>query len=302
MLKFDGVFSVVPTPFFPDGRIDFESLNRVIDLFVGARVNGLTALGVTSETVRLSDVERDHVLERVIQQVGGKIPVVAGTTAAGTLACIEYSRSAARFGADAIMVSPPRMPKLNSEAVVRHYKTLADAVDLPIVIQDYPVVSGYAMEPSLLVRITREVPQAKAIKLEDPPTPYKIARIIEQSEGIPLSILGGLGGMYLLEELMAGAGGAMTGFAYPEMLLEVVRHFRATDFQKAADAFYRYVPLMRFEFQEGVGMAIRKEILRRRGAFTHAALRAPATPLDEQTSRALDRLLGWLKQQGCDFI
>ena len=302
MLKFEGVFSVLPTPFFPDGRIDTESLGRVVELFVGAGVNGLTALGVTSETVRLNDREREFVLDEVMRRVDGRVPVVVGTTAPGTLTCIDYSRAVVSSGAAAVMVSPPRMPKLNSDAVVRHYRTLADAVEIPIVVQDYPVVSGYAMEPFLMVRIAREVPRARAIKLEDPPTPYKIARILEQSEGIPISILGGLGGMYLLEDLMAGATGAMTGFAYPEMLLEIIRNFRSGKLEEAAGIFYRYVPLMRFEFQEGVGMAIRKEMLRRRGAFAHATLRAPATPLDETTARALDSLLAWLKTEGCPWI
>jgi 4-hydroxy-tetrahydrodipicolinate synthase len=302
MLKLEGVYSVVPTPFLPDMQIDQDSLGRAVDLFVGAGVHGLTALGVTSETSRLVERERGVVLDAVMKRVNGRVPVVVGTSAEGTLTCIEYSRAAATAGASAVMVSPPRMPKLNSDAVVRHYKALADAVALPIVIQDYPPVSGYTMEAALLVRIMREVPTARTIKLEDPPTPYKTARIMEQSEGMEVRIFGGLGGMYLLEELMAGATGAMTGFAYPEILLEIIRLFRTGRIEEAADVFYRHVGLMRFEFQEGIGMAIRKEMLRRRGAFAHATLRAPGAPLDASTSKALDSLLSWLKKQNSPWI
>ncbi len=179
--------------------------------------------------------------------------------------CIESTRAAIAAGASAVMVSPPRMPKLNSDMVVRHYKALAEAVDTTIVIQDYPPISGYTMESSLLIRIAREVPKAQAIKLEDAPTPLKVARIRQGSDGFPLTIFGGLGGVYLLEELMAGATGAMTGFAVPEILVQVVKSFHSGELEKAKDIFYHYVPLMRFEFQEGIGMAIRKEILRRRG-------------------------------------
>jgi 4-hydroxy-tetrahydrodipicolinate synthase len=201
------------------------------------------------------------------------------------------------------MVSPPRMPRLNSEAVVAHNRSLADSVDLAIVIQDYPPISGFTMEASLLARIAREVPSARTIKLEDPPTPLKTARILAQSEGIPVRIFGGLGGVFLLEELMAGAVGAMTGFAYPEMLVAIVSEFRAGRVERAADLFYRYVPLMRFEFQEGIGMAIRKEILRRRGAITDGGVRAPGTSLDAGALAALDLVLAWVrKSQGAPWI
>ena len=121
--------------------------------------------------------------------------------------CIEYSREAKSLGASAVMVSPPRMLKLNTESVVNHYKALAEAVDLPIVVQDYPPISGFAMEAGLLARIAREVPAARTIKLEDPPTPFKTARILAAAGETKVAILGGLGGVFLLEELLAGAAG-----------------------------------------------------------------------------------------------
>jgi 4-hydroxy-tetrahydrodipicolinate synthase len=183
------------------------------------------------------------------------------------------------------------MPKLNSEAVVRHYIALAEAVDVEIVVQDYPPISGYAMEPALLARVAREIPRARTIKLEDPPTPFKTSRILEQAAGLDVRIFGGLGGVFLLEELMAGATGAMTGFAFPEVLVKIVAQYQAGDIDSAADVFYRAVPLMRFEFQEGIGMAIRKEVLRRRGALTSAATRAPGAALDATTLAALDRVM-----------
>jgi len=294
MTAFGGVFSVLPTPFTPGDEVDHDSLRRVIDLYLGAGVDGVTALGVTSEAARLSERERAEVLATVVSRVAGRVPVVVGATAEGTTLCLERCRAARASGGAAVMVSPPRMPKINSDAVERHFATLAQAVDLPIVVQDYPPVSGYAMETALLVRIAREIPAARTIKLEDAPTPYKTARILENTEGLELQILGGLGGVYLYEELLAGAAGAMTGFAYPEILVEVVRLFRTGKRDEAAQVFYRSVALMRFEFQEGIGMAIRKEVLRRRGAIAHAAVRSPAAPLDASTREALDRVLAWI--------
>jgi 4-hydroxy-tetrahydrodipicolinate synthase len=297
-LRFQGVFSVLPTPFEADGNVDLQSLRRVVDLYLAAGVDGVTVLGVTGEVARLDDRERAVVLETVVDQVKGRVPVIAGTTADGLRRCIGYTRNAKAAGAAAVMVSPPRLPKLNSATVVGHYAGLAAAIDIPIVVQDYPPISGYAMEPSLLARIAREVPSARTIKLEDPPTPLKTSRILEQTQGIEVSVLGGLGGVFLLEELLAGAAGAMTGFAYPEILIEVVRSFRSGDIDHAADTFYRFVSLMRFEFQEGIGVAIRKEVLRRRGALTNAAVRAPGAGLDATTLTALKKQLQWVKNNG----
>jgi 4-hydroxy-tetrahydrodipicolinate synthase len=294
----EGVYSVLPTPFHDDGSLDIDSMRRVIDLFISGGVDGLTALGVTGEVARLTERERQTVLETVIQHVNGRVPVVVGTTAEGSHTCLEYSLNAKQAGAAAVMISPPRMAKLNSEAVVRHFAAVGTTISIEIVVQDYPPISGFNMEPALLARIAREVPRARTIKLEDPPTPFKTARILEASKDMKIGIFGGLGGVFLLEELMAGATGAMTGFAYPEMLVEIVRAFRSGDVNRAADLFYRGVPLMRFEFQEGIGMAIRKEVLRRRGALSSAAIRAPGAKLDGPTLAALDRVLNWTGVKG----
>jgi len=302
-MSFGGVFSVLPTPFSAIGDFDPDSLGKVIDLFIADGVNGFTALGVTSEVARLDDAERDTGLDAVMKHVNGRVPVVAGTTADGLRTCIAYTKRAKAAGAAAVMISPPRMLKINSDAVAKHFAEVASAVDIPIIVQDYPPISGYAMEASLLARIARDVPAARTIKLEDPPTPLKTARILalyatDRGAGAPgvnndVAIFGGLGGVFLLEELMAGAAGAMTGFAFPAILVKIVSLYRAGKIDDAADVFYRKVPLMRFEFQEGIGMAIRKEVLRRRGAIANASIRPPGGTLDASTAAALDRVMKW---------
>jgi 4-hydroxy-tetrahydrodipicolinate synthase len=302
-MAFEGVYSIIPTAFTDSGDLDEASQRRVVDLFIDKGANGLTALGVTGEVARLEEHERAKVLEIVVKQAGGRVPIIAGTSAEGTRTCISYTRQAKDLGASAVMVSPPRMPKLNSVAVVNHYKALADAVDLPIVVQDYPPITGFAMEPALLARIAKEIPSARTIKLEDPPTPFKTARILEAAGDTKVQIFGGLGGVFLLEELLSGATGAMTGFAFPEILARIMTHWQAGEVDRAADVFYRAVPLMRFEFQEGIGMAIRKTVLQRRGALASAATRAPAGALDDATKKALDRVLTWVTtQKGMEWI
>jgi len=258
---FEGVYSVLPTPFTGAGDVDLPSITRVVDLVVKAGVNGMTALGVTGEVSRLTERERGQIVEAVVKAADGRAKVIVGASADGVRTCIEYTREAKALGAAAVMVSPPRMLKLNTESVVSHYKALAAAVDLPIVVQDYPPISGFAMEAALLARIAREVPSARTIKLEDPPTPFKTTRILAAA------------------------------------------HYPAGKIDEAANVFYKFVPLMRFEFQEGIGMAIRKEVLKRRGVLADAATRAPGPTLDESTRKALDSVLAWTaKQEGASWI
>ena len=301
---FEGVYSVLPTPFKNGGDVDVDSLRRVVDLIASAGVNGVTALGVTGEVSRLSEKERAIIVDTVVKQGAGRIKVIVGASADGVRTCIDYSKEAKSLGASAVMVSPPRALKLNTESVVNHYKALAEAVgDLQIVVQDYPPISGFAMEAGLLARIAKEVPTARTIKLEDPPTPFKTARILAAAGDTKVAILGGLGGVFLIEELMAGTAGVMTGFAFPEVLVKVVSLWKAGKFDEAADAFYPYVALMRFEFQEGIGMAIRKEVFRRRGALADGSTRQPGPVLDPGTRAALDRVLAWTKQStGATFL
>ena len=160
------VVFLLPTPFTSSGDIDLESLRRVVDLFLADEVDGFTALGVTGEVARLTDTERDAVLDSIIAVVDGRVPIVAGTTAEGLRTCVDYTRRAKAAGASAVMISPPRMLKINSEAVAQHFADVAAAVEIPIIVQDYPPISGYAMEAALLARIAREVPAARTIKLE----------------------------------------------------------------------------------------------------------------------------------------
>jgi len=294
MIQLEGVYTVLPTPLDDDGQFDSKSLGRAIDLFIEDGVSGFTALGVTSEVARISDRERQTILEASMVYVRGRVPVIVGATGPGLDTCLDYCRAAQEAGAAGVMVSPPRMEKLNSNYLRRHFSTIAEKFDFPIIIQDFPPICGYHMEASLLVDICREIPSARTIKLEDAPTPYKTARIRELEDGIGITIFGGLGGGYLLEELIAGANGAMTGFAYPKLLVEIVSKWNAGQKDEAADFFYRHCPLMRFEFQPGIGMAIRKEMLKRRGALSHAGIRAPGALLDDPTREALERVLKWL--------
>lgn len=301
-MQITGVISMLPTPFRAGGDVDHAGLTRAADLAMAAGVDAVNVLGAAGEASRLTERERLAVVETVAQHVAGRVSIVVDTSSDGVRLCVELSRQVKSLGATAAMVSPPRAQRLGSESIVNHYRAIAEAVDLPIVVQDAPAQCGITMDAGLLVRIAREVPAARTIKLADPPTPIKIARILAAAGETRITVLGGQGGLFLLEELMAGAAGVMAGFPYPEVLTQVVRLYRGGEIERAADVFYRFVPLMRFEHQEGIGTAIRKEILRRRGVFGDGSTRAPGLVIDEGTRAALDRLMAWTaRQDGVDW-
>ena len=287
--KFAGVHWMLATPFHEDESIDTASMANLVDKAVSSGCQGMVCLGVTGEAARLTDRERYQVAETVIQRSEG-LAVTVGATAGSTAAAIERSKEAQELGATAVMVSPPPMSKPNPDAVFAHHSRLADAIDLPIVIQDYPSTSGVHMSPDFIAGLSSSVPAAQYLKLEDPPTPPKISAILKLV-GDEMPIFGGLGGMYLLEELARGSAGAMTGFAYPEVLVDICRQMAEGDRTKAEELFNRCLPLMLFEFQEGIGVGIRKYALQSRGLIKNSNVRHPGPNPNDETKSEFHRLV-----------
>ena len=219
----------------------------------------------------------------------GDLPVCVGVTHAATDRAIAYAREAAAAGAHSVMLAPPALARPNDDAVLAHYLAVAAAVDLPVVVQDHPASSGVTMSVGLLTTIADRAPNARVIKLEDEPSPPKIGRLLAARPD--LRILGGLGAIMLLEELRRGAVGTMTGFGFPELLVEIVGRYRAGDEAGARETFHRILPLIRFENQPGINLAIRKYLYQRRGAIATARLRAPGASLDAGTIADLEIIL-----------
>jgi 4-hydroxy-tetrahydrodipicolinate synthase len=280
---------MLATPFKDDEQPDLDSISNLMEKAYASGCEGVVALGVTGEAARLTDAERRAVAREVIANANG-MPVTLGTTAPGTSAAVEYSKEAQELGAAAVMVSAPAMGKPNPDSLFTHYSRLAEAVDVPIVVQDYPQTSGVHMAPAFIARLYQEIPGVKYLKLEDPPTPTKITAI-RALAGDDLAIFGGLGGMYLLDELTRGSAGAMTGFAYPEVLVAICRHMAEGDRKAAEEVFYRHLPLLLFEFQEGIGVAIRKYALQQRGLISSARVRHPGPQTTEQTRNEFHQLV-----------
>ena len=287
--KFSGVHWMLATPFHEDEAIDTTPMANLVAKAISSGCQGMVCLGVTGEAARLTDRERHQVAETVIQNAEGH-PVTVGATAASTAAAIQHSKDAQDLGAAAVMVSSPAVGKPNPDVVFAHYSRLAEAIDIPIVVQDYPSTSGVHMSPDFIARLSSGIPAAQYLKLEDPPTPPKISAI-RKLVGDEMSIFGGLGGMFLLEELTRGSAGAMTGFAYPEVLVQICRHMAEDDNAEAEELLNRCLPLMLFEFQEGIGVGIRKYALHSRGLIGCPKVRHPGPNPTDETKTEFHRLV-----------
>ncbi|HMB87103.1 MAG TPA: dihydrodipicolinate synthase family protein, partial [Methylomirabilota bacterium] len=267
MIAWSGVFHILATPFRDDGALDTEGLPRLVECALATGITGFTILGIAGEAHRLTDEERRRVVETVVKEVRGRVPVTVGVSASGTHLATAFARMAREHGADALMVAPPTGLK-NLDAVAEYYRIVAAATGLPIVLQDEPVTTQVNMPAPFIAQLCADLPAIQAVKLEEPPTLPKITRL-RALFGSRVAIFGGLGGVYFFEELSRGADGAMTGFPYPEALRAIREHFVAGRRDEARALFYRWLPLIRYESQPGAtpgtAVGIRKEILRRRG-------------------------------------
>ena len=289
-----GVFVISATPFQDSGALDLDSTDRLIEFYLDKGVSGITILGMMGEAPKLSPAESSLFLNHVLARVDGRVPVVVGVSNAGLGGLAHLSHEAMAAGAAGVMVAP--MPSLKTEEqLLNYYRAVCAALgpDVPIVLQDFPLTLGVHFSVPTIERIAGEHPQIVMLKHEDWPGLTKLSRLRKgMAEGKRrLSILVGNGGLFLPQELARGADGAMTGYAYPEMLVAVVQLVAAGETDRAEDLFDAHLPIIRHETQPGLGLAIRKEILRRRGAIASAHVRAPGPKLDATDHAELDRLM-----------
>ena len=299
-----GVFVISVTPFHADGAIDWDSTDRVTDFYREAGADGLTILGMMGEAPKLTQGEALDISRRIIARAAG-LPVVVGVSAPGLAAVRELATAVMDLGAAGVMVAPPG--SLRTDAQIHGYfgqVVEALGAEVPVVLQDFPLSTGVVLSDEALARIIDDYPSIKMLKHEDWPGLAKISKIraAESAGRRRISILCGNGGGFLVEEMLRGADGAMTGFAYPEMMVQIVKQIRAGNEERARDLFEAYLPLIRYESQPALGLAVRKHVLARRGAIASAALRKPGGALDAtaaaEVATMIERLSTRLAQLG----
>ena len=256
---------------------------------VGLGVDGVTILGVLGESNRLSDHEREALIRQAVSVVNGRVPIIAGTSYTGTRAAVHLARMAQDLGADAVMITPAREPVPNDDRIIEMYQQIADGLTIPIVLQDHPASSEVHMSVPLMLRLVRSIPAIQCVKEEAVPTAPKIRQLRDGLNGKRVPILTGLGALYAPFDLEAGSDGFNTGFAFPEFLMAMVGAARAGDWPAVHELYSRIAAVIVFEQQPGV--AIRKELLRRRGLLASSRVRHPGATITPAAAKQLDMLL-----------
>ena len=285
-----GVFTIAATPFLPDGALDLPSLDRLVDAYIEKGATGLTILGMMGEAEKLSAEESIEVIQAVTHHCD--IPVIVGVSAPGFAAMSTLSNAAMDAGAAGVMVAPPQRLRTD-EQIIRYYQDTSEVLGkTPFVLQDFPLATGVIISPLVILKIVEDCANCVMLKHEDWPGLEKITQLRQASDagGRRISILCGNGGMYLLEELLRGADGAMTGFGYPEMMAQVIVAFNTGDVARARDIFDAYMPMIRYEAQLGMGLAIRKYSLAKQGIIAHPTLRKPGAKLTNQAMVEIDAI------------
>jgi len=295
-----GVYSIAPTPFNEDGSVDWNSVDRMTDFYFEAGCNGFTILGVLGEAPKLDAEEALALAERVIKRAQGK-PIIVGVSAPGFAAMRSLSRKVMDMGAAGVMIAPGAGLKTDDQ-IAAYFRNAVEAIggDIPWVLQDYPHSTGITMSNGLVKRVVTENPSLAILKHEDWPGLDKITALRGwEKDGSmrKISILIGNNGLFLDFELDRGVDGANTGYAFPDMLVEAVRLSKAGQRDAAHDLFDAHLPLLRYDHQPGVGLAVRKYVLMRRGILRTATIRKPAPVFSNETRAEVDYLLARLAKR-----
>ena len=295
-----GVYIIAATPFTDEGAVDLQSVDTLTDFYLGCGVHGFTLLGMMGEAHKLTADESMSVVNRVIGRAQGR-QVIVGVSHAGLENVRRLSHEAMMAGASGVMVAPPPGLK-GDEGLYNYYAQVFEALgsNIPVVYQDYPQTTGVYLPVNVFERLVDDFGQLVMLKHEDAPGLAKLTKVRE-GEKKPgrrrVSILVGNGGLYYPQEMRRGADGAMTGFAWPEMLVQVYDLFAGGRPDEAEDLFDIYLPLVRHEVQPAIGLALRKEVLFRRGAIKSPRQRAPGSSLTATDRTELDGMMARLERR-----
>jgi len=293
-----GVCVICPTPFMPDGALDERSAASMAEAYVAAGATGLTILGIMGEAPKL-DAEEAMRLTRIVLKHAHGLPVIVGVSAPGYAPMKALAARAMEAGAAGVMIAPPTGLR-GDDATLSWLQGAAEAVSpAPWVLQDFPQANGVHLSPRVIAALAADE-RCVMLKAEDWPGLDKISTLkamMAKGEMRRIAMYGGNGGLFLPEEIQRGNDGVMTGYAFPEMLVRVINLVKAADHEAAMDLFEAHLPLIRTEHQPGLGLAVRKYVLTRRGIIAHATIRAPGPKLSEATRVEVDAMLARLARR-----
>ena len=284
-----GVYPIVNTPFHPDGSVDYESQDRLVDHLLEQGAHGLGLFGNASEGYTLSGQERIQLMRRIATRVNGRVPLVASSGHTGTDAAVELSRELQDLGADCLMVLPPYFLKTDGDGLLHYFNAISKAVQIPIMVQDAPLMTQVAMPAPLLARMGREIERVQYVKVEAPATAPKISALQKLAAG-SLTLFGGLNCQFFIEEWQRGARGQMPGSDRTRDLVAIWNHLEAGHTAEAWAVFTRILPLLRFELQPGLGVSAQKHNLVAAGVIASAHVRHPTASLEPESLAELTHL------------
>ena len=288
--RFQGVAPILVTPFKDDGKVDVAGLLRLVDhLYAQGDLGGFGVFGNAGEGYTLLPTEKRQLLGAIVRHLDGRTPVIAGVGATGTEAAVEACKEAEGLGAAGVMVLPPYYLRPDADGLMFFYSAISDAVGIPVMVQDAPLLTQVAMPPALLARMAHEIEHVDYAKIEAPPTAPKITRTLEAA-GDRLTLFGGLNGQFLIEEWQRGSRGIMPGSDLISVFCSIWSALENGETDSAWSAFQRALPLIRYELQPGLGVSAMKHNLVHAGVLESAAVRHPTRSLDESGLRELDAL------------
>lgn len=288
---YKGILPIAPTIFHENGDLDIEGNRRVMDLMVDQGVDGICILANFSEQFLLTDEERDQVMRLSLEQVAGRVPVIVTTSHFSTRIAAARAKAAADAGAKMLMMMPPyhgALLKADEQGMIEHFKAVADACGIPIILQDAPL-SGVTMTVPFMIRLAKEVPLVRYFKIEVPGTAGKLRALIEAGGDAVAGPFDGEEAITLMADLDAGATGTMTSAMIPDLIKPILAAHAAGDRKQAAALYARVLPIINYENRQ-CGLRSAKAVMKEGGVIRSEAVRHPLTPLHPKTREGLIEL------------
>jgi dihydrodipicolinate synthase/N-acetylneuraminate lyase len=288
-----GIYPSLATPFAESGGIDLEAQRAITRFALEGGAHGLICFGLAGEVFRLTPQERIELLEVIVDEVDGRIPVLAGVGTESEYHSVRLARAAAGAGATGIVIPPPLTCPSASAPLLRYFERIAGDVELPVMIQDAPEYLRVEVGPELVATLAQRAPNLAAVKLEVGPD--GLGRWAVEFAG-RLAIFGGNGGLYLIDCLDHGASGIAPGVDTVDVLVEIHSLWSADRPDEAWERMRLLLPLLTFQMQTiDHYNATAKYVLQQRGVISGAEMRAPAVGLDDVSRGILDRYLKTLR-------